>query len=233
MDLNEIAKFRAKEFVPQESPLLDFYRRTAEDYEKRKIETEQAMEPIESLWEDRYKRFEQARLDSYREELRRRGAKYDAAKIQSATSMEELDALVGNKSLRPSETSIRIAAYSEPFLGEAKKKNRGRYISYSDLFSKTGERKDLNEIVRENTSKYTGKPWWYGEEADKLLKSRFDFTEAEENLKNYSSKAEMEQARLAKANEEASRAFYEQKNKTLNAMASSAYRGATYTEKPR
>lgn len=236
----DIAKYRNTQFKPEElGPLGRFYQETAKGYELRKIQAEQAMEPYESLWEDRYSRFEQERLKQYKQRLLQERPtnplmppKYDPAIINAATSSEELDALVGSTRLRPKNSDIKVSAYSEAYKDMAKKKNLGRTLGFSDLFTETGERLDYNEIVKKNTSKY-GSVWWMGQEAENLLKNKFDLTEAEEQYTTYSTKAAEEMAALEQRNKEAEAAFYKQKEETLSKLAASAYRGATYIERPR
>ena len=115
-------------------------------------------------------------------------------------------------------------------------KDKGPYISVSSLLDSEGNELDLNTIVKRqqwfSTSQGKMMPGKLGKVAETLRMTEMDYEEYDTNYKKYKQLYDTELSNLEKRNAQAREEFLKQKQEVLGNAQASAYRGATYTEKP-
>lgn len=113
---------------------------------------------------------------------------------------------------------------------------KGKTISVNAILDDQGNIKDLNEIVRSqrwySTSQGKMMPGRLGKIAENLQMAQMDVAESSSSYKKYKQLYEQELSALTKRNEQRKAEFYKQKQETLAQAEGSAYRGASYVEKP-
>lgn len=113
---------------------------------------------------------------------------------------------------------------------------KGKTISVNAILDDQGNIKDLNEIVRSqrwySTSQGKMMPGRLGKIAEELQMAQMDVDESSSSYKKYKQLYEQELSALTKRNEQRKAEFYKQKQETLAQAEGSAYRGASYVEKP-
>lgn len=113
---------------------------------------------------------------------------------------------------------------------------KGKPISVNAILDDQGNIKDLNEIVRSqrwySTSQGKMMPGRLGKIAENLQMAQMDVDESSSSYKKYKQLYEQELSALTKRNEQRKAEFYKQKQETLAQAEGSAYRGASYVEKP-
>jgi len=241
-----IAKIRNRQFKEEQlGSLGTFYRDTAAGYQKKLQESAKEMQKWKDIWDNRFARAEEQYLSAYRDavykdkfqnkniELRKQQAmtgsndplmaEWDA--FQAAKTVEDMERLYGTK-YRPNVANTGMLAYAKDSAY-----NQGQTVVLGRILDATGKRKSYEDIIKGDTSA-RGNRFLLAQEADQMMRNQFDYDDINQTYTSYQSRFDAEQAALAKRNEEARARFLEEKNQALMAAEASAYRGASYTEKP-
>lgn len=113
---------------------------------------------------------------------------------------------------------------------------KGPFIDTSSILDKEGNELDLQTIIKRqqwfSTSQGKMMPGKLGKVAQKLQTSEMDYSDATESYKKYKQLYDAELAGLEERNAKAKEEFLRQRQEILGNAQASAYRGATYTEKP-
>lgn len=149
------------------------------------------------------------------------------ARYQRATQMQEqLKNAQAKEKMYAGLTGIQ--AYENWYDGN---KGKNTQISLSQLGSSEGTLKERLERI----SKQRGRRNKFTQEAEKTLMLQADYEDFKTSFEKYKSQYESELMASSKANEEARKKFYEDKQKMLDLAQKAGgydYRGATYVEKP-
>lgn len=234
-----VAKIRDSSFKPEEmSNLGQFYRDTAEGYRKRAEEASKEYQKWQTIWDDRFKRAEEAYLNQWKKnvidsfktkniDMLRLKNDPSIALYEVATNAKTAADLRSNRLMQPYRPQdVSISAYN-PDSPYANKKT----VKYGQMFDEQGNRIDMKDIVKKDTSS-RGNKFLLGQEGEQFLLNQGTYTNYLNTADSYQKQFDTEQADLIKRNEEARKKFIEEKQQVLSSAQASSYRGATYTEKP-
>lgn len=113
----------------------------------------------------------------------------------------------------------------------------GKMFKVRNFLNKDGTMRDLNDILKTqrwySTSQGKMMPGRVGRVIEEYQKNKSDYDLAAEEHKKYQKLYDDYNAQLAIDNERRRQEFLKQQQETLAGGQASAYRGATYTEKPK
>lgn len=177
------------------------------------------------------------REEAYKEEtLGNLGAFYrDTAKTYEQRMLEEskrLESLqktwedrfvAAEEAYRSKPNSVGLQMFMDPVT-----KKRQRLFAILDP---TGKRRSFQDILKEDTSA-RGNVFDLGQSAKEIVDVSNRLSNYETLLSSYSGRYEQEQKLLAERNAQAREKFLAEKQKKLEELSASAYKQATYIEKP-
>jgi hypothetical protein len=244
MDNNEylrsVARIRDSRFKEETLGTLgEFYTNTAKAYREKAASSKEQLDKLQGIWEDRFSRAEAEYFNAYKSRLlsqyknknidilrlRRDPSIMDYDLINNATTLEELQKARNAESFRPDLKELQVQAYAQEGLVPGKK------IRVQGILDETGKRRSYEDILKMDTSRQ-GNVFLSGQEALAYLNEKANYDDYSSSYTKYETQFEQEQAALTKRNEEAKAKFLAEKDQLLMQAQSSAYRGATYQEKP-
>lgn len=155
-----------------------------------------------------------------------------AAKLKSYAELEN-----PFKELQSKLAAITNTAREAYLRGDSTYVWDNKSFNVRGFLNKDGTVRDLNDIVRSqqwySTSQGKMMPGRVGKVIQDYQKTKSDFDLAAEENKKYQSLYDELMAQTASDNEKRRASFLKQQQETLQAGMATAYRGATYTEKPK
>ena len=187
----------------------EYYRRMA-DFRKKEFQAEE-LSSLGKLYESNYTQY-------YKQSLEQENTFLENQEIWNDIVARAREAQLAGK------TTIPI------------KPGKGKPINVRDVLDEQGNARSLDDVVKSqrwySTSQGKMMPGRLGKIAEELQMAGMDLEESSSSYKKYKQLYEQELSALTKRNEQRKAEFYKQKQETLAQAEGSAYRGASYVEKP-